>query len=386
MGHKQILPDPKTKAWVDEQNRINIEKTLGYDKSYEEARDTMHPDPQIDVEPPVKSQKRGTVVASEKEKDTPQPSHALQEFVKHIADPLVDKGWNLHLKFGKGEPQGEQFVQGSSPWEPTAKTDKKEKVSKPQISKQIPLEMGTGGGGGGGKKGGSGGKKPPEDKVEIEDHPSENEEDDSSSETSLELNVDPQQLASVRLNRPLLRLRLTPRRRIIATAPGGGGTPPPLGGGTELCHCMKDKMVQGITNLLRVVEAHHNHQMVGVEELVHHSQKGVEGHLSNWWVEEELLHLVVMEVVMGMVMTMEGVVDHLPQGEMEEMAVMVVMMEMVVGEMICHHHQIKGSHDTIEVKEIDGYMWYKDHPDPQANQDKMEGMVRMGKCHRCPEE
>ena len=59
----------------------------------------------------------------------------------------------MHLKFGKGEPQGEQFVQGSSPWEPTAKTDKKEKVSKPQISKQIPLEMGTGGGGGGGKKG-----------------------------------------------------------------------------------------------------------------------------------------------------------------------------------------------------------------------------------------
>ena len=114
MGCKQILPDPKTKAWVDEQNRINTEKTLGYDKSYEEARDTMHPDPQIDVEPPVKSQKRGTVVASEKEKDTPQPSCALQEFVKHIADPLVDKGWNLHLKFGKGEPQGKQFVQGSS--------------------------------------------------------------------------------------------------------------------------------------------------------------------------------------------------------------------------------------------------------------------------------
>ena len=76
--------------------------------------------------------------------------------------------------------------------------------------------MGTGGGGGGGKKGGSGGKKPPEDKIEIEDHPSENEEDDSSSETSVELNIDPQQLASVRLDRPLLRLRLTPRRRIIA--------------------------------------------------------------------------------------------------------------------------------------------------------------------------
>ena len=116
------------------------------------------------------------------------------------------------------------------PREPTAKTDKKEKVEQPQIGRHIPLEMGTGGDGGG-KKGGSSGKKPPEDKVEIEDHPSENEEDDSSSETSLELNIDPQQLASVRLDRPLLRLRLTPRR-IIMTAPGGGGTPPPMGGGT----------------------------------------------------------------------------------------------------------------------------------------------------------
>ena len=44
-GRKQILPDSKTKAWVDEQNRMNKEKTLGYDKLHEEARDTMHPDP-----------------------------------------------------------------------------------------------------------------------------------------------------------------------------------------------------------------------------------------------------------------------------------------------------------------------------------------------------
>ena len=86
----------------------------------------------------------------------------MKEFVKHIADPLVNKGWNLHLKFGKGESQGEQLVQGSSPQESTAKADKKEKVSKPQISRQIPLEMGTGGGGGGGKKGGNGDKRPPE--------------------------------------------------------------------------------------------------------------------------------------------------------------------------------------------------------------------------------
>ena len=56
MGSRQILPDPR--HGFDEQNKINIEKTLGYDKSYEEARNTMHPDPQIDVEPPVKSQKK----------------------------------------------------------------------------------------------------------------------------------------------------------------------------------------------------------------------------------------------------------------------------------------------------------------------------------------
>ena len=122
-GRKQILPDSKTKAWVDEQNGMSTGKTLGHDKSHEEAGDTMHPDPQVNVEPPAKGQKRGTVDTSEK--DTPEPAYALQEFVKHIADPLVNKGWNLHLKFGKGESQGEQFVQGSSPRESIAKTDKK---------------------------------------------------------------------------------------------------------------------------------------------------------------------------------------------------------------------------------------------------------------------
>ena len=128
MGRKQILPDLKTKAWVDEQNKINIEKTFGYDKSYEEARDTMHQDPQIDVEPPVKSQKRGTVVASEKEKEASQLSCALQEFVKNIADPLVDKGWNLHLKFGKGEPQGSSLSKALLHGSPQLKLTKKKNL------------------------------------------------------------------------------------------------------------------------------------------------------------------------------------------------------------------------------------------------------------------
>ena len=113
-------------------------------------------------------------------------------------------------------------------------------------------------------------------------------------------------------------------------------------------------MAQELTNLLRVVEAHHNHQMVGVEELVSYSQKGVEECLNDWQVEEELHHLVVMEVVMVMVMIMEEVLGHLPKGEMEEMAVMVVMMEMVVKEMIHCHCLITDSHDAIKVEEIDG--------------------------------
>ena len=145
-------------------------------------------------------------------------------------------------------------------------------------------------------------------------------------------------------------------------------------------------MVQGKTNLLRVVEAHHNHQMVGVEELAHHSWKGVEEYLSDQWVEKEFLCLVEMEVVMGMMMIMEGVIDHLPQGEMEEMAVMVVVMEMAVEEIIHHHHQIKDNHDATEIEETDGYMWYKDHPDPQVNWDKMEGMAGMDKYLNCPGE
>ena len=127
--YEQALLDPKTKAWVDEQNKISKEKTLGHDRSRKEIKDTRHPDPKINIEPSTKSLKRGTVNTSEK--DTPQPTHALQEFVKHIADPLVNKGWNLHLKFGKGESQGEKFVKGSSPRESTTKTDRKEKVSKP---------------------------------------------------------------------------------------------------------------------------------------------------------------------------------------------------------------------------------------------------------------
>ena len=65
-----------------------------------------------------------------------------------------------------------------------------------------------------------------------------------------------------------------------------------------------------------MVEAHHNHQMVWVEELDHYSQKGIEEYHNNWQVEEELHHLMAMVMVIVIVMVVEEVIDHLPQGEM----------------------------------------------------------------------
>ena len=99
MGHRQVLLDQKTKAWVDEQNKINKEERPRYGRLYNEGEELMYPDPQLDAGSPIKGQKGGTAATLEKEKDAPQPSCALQEFVKHIADP--------YLKFGKGESQGE---------------------------------------------------------------------------------------------------------------------------------------------------------------------------------------------------------------------------------------------------------------------------------------
>ena len=116
----------------------------------------------------------------------------------------------------------------------------------------------------------------------------------------------PQWLASVGLDRPLLRLRLTPRRRVTAAAPGGGGTPPPPGGGTETVPLQErqngtgyNQPVEGGGGPLQPPNGG------GWRNWPTAPRKGREKHLSSWQVEEELLHLLVTEVVMGM-MTMEG--------------------------------------------------------------------------------
>ena len=152
--------------------------------------------------------------------------------------------------------------------------------------------------------------------------------------------------------------------------------PAPLGGGTETVPLWEGQNGRGTNQPVEGGGGPPQPPNGGGGKLAQHSWKGVEECLSDWWVGEELLHLVVMEVVMRMVMTMEGVIDHLPQGEMEEeMAVMVVMVEMMVEEMILHHHQIKGNHNAANIREIDGYMWCKDHPDPpgQPGQDGKNG-------------
>ena len=58
---------------------------------------------------------------------------------------------------------------------------------------------------------------------------------------------------------------------MAAAAPGGGGSPPPLGGGTKTVPLWEGPNGRRPDQPVKVVEVHHNHQMVGVEELAHHS-------------------------------------------------------------------------------------------------------------------
>ena len=49
MGCGQVLLDQKTKALVDEQNKINKKERPRYGRLYNEGEDLMHPDPQLDA-------------------------------------------------------------------------------------------------------------------------------------------------------------------------------------------------------------------------------------------------------------------------------------------------------------------------------------------------
>ena len=210
-----MVVDKKTKTWVDEQIRLNKQERQNYGTKYIEGTDQTYPMQYTRTQSPNLKRGGSEPNLPRKQNMVPQPTQALTEFVKHVADPLVDKGWNLHLKFGKGEPQKEEFAQGTTPPETSTKAVDKEKVHVFSREKQTPLEMGIGGGGRG-KRGGGGGKRIPEDKIEFGDHLKEkDDEDDSSTETSFELEVTPKQLASVNPNRPILRLQLSPWPQLL---------------------------------------------------------------------------------------------------------------------------------------------------------------------------
>ena len=114
---------------MDEQNKLNKQKRQNYSTKYIEDIDETYPMQYARTQ--STNLKRG---ASEpnlprKQNMVPQPTQALTEFIKHVADPLVDKGWNLHLKFGKREPQKEEFIQGTAPLKTSTKTvDRKSTV------------------------------------------------------------------------------------------------------------------------------------------------------------------------------------------------------------------------------------------------------------------
>ena len=59
MGCGQVFLDPKTKAWVDEQNKIKKEERPRYGRLYNEGEDLMYPGPQLDAGSPIKGQKGG---------------------------------------------------------------------------------------------------------------------------------------------------------------------------------------------------------------------------------------------------------------------------------------------------------------------------------------
>ena len=71
MGCGQVLLDQKTKAWVDEQNKINKKERPRYGRLYNEGEDLMYPDPQLDAGSPIKGQKGGTTATYRKRKRCP---------------------------------------------------------------------------------------------------------------------------------------------------------------------------------------------------------------------------------------------------------------------------------------------------------------------------
>ena len=159
-------------------------------------------------------------------------------------------------------------------------------------------------------------------------------EDDSSSETSLELNLDPQQLASVRLDRPLLKIKADAqeKKNYSNCSWWGWNTHHQWGGGTVTVPLPeRQKWYRNQPTYWGWWRPHHNPpngMSRGTEPLLSERGRRIPQATSRW--RRSFHHLVVMVMVMVIVMVVEGGDRPPPQGEMAVM--MVMMMEMVGGD------------------------------------------------------
>ena len=144
-----------------------------------------------------------------------------------MADSLIDKGWDLHLIFGKEGTQKEEQIKGTSSQKtPTKITAAVESILDSSGKRQI-SPMGVPGGIGRGRRSGNG-----DDDKKPTGHPVLS---DKPHEVMMRMRIivvltlhwklksHPEQLVGMGANRPILRLRLSPWKRTAMAAPGGGG-------------------------------------------------------------------------------------------------------------------------------------------------------------------
>ena len=87
-----MVTDKKTKALVDEQNKLNKQKRKNYNSQYIEDTDQTYPMQYARAQSPTLKRGGSEPNLPRKQDVVPQPTQALTEFVKHVADPLVYKG------------------------------------------------------------------------------------------------------------------------------------------------------------------------------------------------------------------------------------------------------------------------------------------------------
>ena len=87
-----MVVDKKTKAWVDEKNKLNKQERQNHGTKYIEDTDQTYPMQYVRTQSPNLKGGGSEPDLLRKQNMVPQPRWALTEFIKHVADLLVDKG------------------------------------------------------------------------------------------------------------------------------------------------------------------------------------------------------------------------------------------------------------------------------------------------------